>query len=181
MGQCFSELAVAVVREVEKAKRMRRNTVRYDAELQVRGAGSESAAPSHASCCLTPDPSALAQALIVQLPESGEDSFALDPAHVRRNDTSARSVNEWTGERLLQDDDIADDVRPADVQPLGNYAVQVCARVEGRGAVAEHWLTATRADHVGGRLQPGGVLRAAGNARSPACRVAWRRRCRGAA
>lgn len=61
---------------------------------------------------------------MVQLPEAS-DAFLLDPAHVRRNDTSARSINEWTGERMLQDSDIADDVRPQTVQSLGNYAVQV--------------------------------------------------------
>lgn len=59
-------------------------------------------------------------------PEEGEDgAFLLDPAAVRRADTSARSVNEWTGERLLRDEDIPDDVAPSSVQPLGNYAVQI--------------------------------------------------------
>ena len=66
----------------------------------------------------------LCQALVVTLPEVGE-SFCLDPTHVRRNDTSTRSINEWTGEKLLRDEDVPDDVRPMDVQPLGNYAVQV--------------------------------------------------------
>ena len=49
--------------------------------------------------------------------------FYLDPAVVRRADTSAASVNEWTGERTSRDADVADDVRPASVAPLGNYAV----------------------------------------------------------
>ena len=56
-------------------------------------------------------------------PHRGE--FALSPAVVRRNDTSARSINEWTGEKLLRDADVAEDVQPASVQPLGNYAVQI--------------------------------------------------------
>ena len=34
-------------------------------------------------------------------------------------------MNEWTGERTLRDEDIPDDVLPADIQPLGNYAVQI--------------------------------------------------------
>lgn len=97
VARCFSDLGVAVVREVEKAKRLRKNTVRYDPELQ---------------------------ALVVQLPDEKE-AFLLDPPLVRRNDTSARSVNEWTGERLLQDSDIPDTIRPTDIKPLGNYAVQV--------------------------------------------------------
>lgn len=49
--------------------------------------------------------------------------FYLDPALVRRADTSAASVNEWTGERMARDADVSDDVRPASVAPLGNYAV----------------------------------------------------------
>lgn len=56
---------------------------------------------------------------------AGGETFRLDPAVVRRNDTSAKSINEWTGERTLQDSDIPDDIRPASVQPLGNYAVQI--------------------------------------------------------
>lgn len=52
-------------------------------------------------------------------------SFLLDPAHVRRNDTSAASINEWTGERLSKSDNIADDIRPDSIAPLGNYAVQI--------------------------------------------------------
>ncbi len=38
---------------------------------------------------------------------------------------SAASINEWTGERTLRDADVPEDVRPAGVQPLGNYAVQI--------------------------------------------------------
>ena len=38
---------------------------------------------------------------------------------------SASSINEWTGERTLRDEDVPEDVRPASVQPLGNYAVQI--------------------------------------------------------
>lgn len=43
---------------------------------------------------------------------------------VRRADASAASVNEWTGERLSRDADVAEDVKPASVAPLGNYAVR---------------------------------------------------------
>jgi DUF971 family protein len=38
---------------------------------------------------------------------------------------SAASINEWTGERTLRDADILADIRPASVQPLGNYSVQI--------------------------------------------------------
>jgi DUF971 family protein len=63
---------------------------------------------------------------LVRLPDAPQrGEFALSPAVVRRNDTSARSINEWTGEKTLRDGDIAEDVAPASVQPLGNYAVQI--------------------------------------------------------
>lgn len=38
---------------------------------------------------------------MVQLPNATKD-FLLDPAIVRRNDTSALSINEWTGEKTLR-------------------------------------------------------------------------------
>lgn len=107
VARCFSTLAAAVVQEIAKLRAQRKNSVRYDAELR---------------------------AFVVKLPQQpGSDAdsagegaeFLLDPAVVRRNDTSARSVNEWTGERTLRPEDIADDVRPAEVSPLGNYAVQI--------------------------------------------------------
>jgi hypothetical protein len=40
-------------------------------------------------------------ALVVRLPNS-EQEFLVDPATVRRNDQSAASINEWTGERTLR-------------------------------------------------------------------------------
>ena len=52
-------------------------------------------------------------------------NFLLDPAHVRRNDTSAASINEWTGEKLNKSDTISDDIQPDTIAPLGNYAVQI--------------------------------------------------------
>ena len=52
-------------------------------------------------------------------------NFALHPALVRRNDTSAASINEWTGEKLSKSDNVPDDIQPDTVAPLGNYAVQI--------------------------------------------------------
>ena len=60
-------------------------------------------------------------ALAVQLPGGGGE-FLLNPADVRRNDTSASAVDEWTGGRAP---DIPDGIRPTAVNPLGNYAVQI--------------------------------------------------------
>ena len=60
--------------QVAKLRRIPQNCVRYDQELG---------------------------ALVVRLPNTEED-FLLDPATVRRNDQSAASINEWTGERTLR-------------------------------------------------------------------------------
>ena len=110
VATAFSDLGVAVVREVAKLRSVRRNSLRYDSALAAfvaslpAGATGASDAPSSAG--------------------GGEgESFLLHPAVVRRADTSARSINEWTGERILRDEDIAEDVVPQDVQPLGNYSV----------------------------------------------------------
>lgn len=52
-------------------------------------------------------------------------NFLLHPALVRRNDTSAASIDEWTGEKLSKSDNVPDDIQPDTVAPLGNYAVQI--------------------------------------------------------
>ena len=49
----------------------------------------------------------------------------LNPAYVRRNDTSAASINEWTGERTAAGGPVADDIIPLGLQPVGNYAVLI--------------------------------------------------------
>ena len=42
------------------------------------------------------------KAFVCQLPESSRPEFYLHPAVVRRNDTSAKSINEWTREKTLR-------------------------------------------------------------------------------
>lgn len=59
-----------VVQEIAKLKLVAKNVVRFDQEYM---------------------------AFIVKLPNFDLQEFALDPLVVRRNDTSARSINEWTG------------------------------------------------------------------------------------
>ena len=39
---------------------------------------------------------------VCRLPDSSRPEFFLHPAVVRRNDTSAKSINEWTGEKTLR-------------------------------------------------------------------------------
>ena len=42
------------------------------------------------------------QVFVCRLPDSSRPEFNLHPAVVRRNDTSAKSINEWTGEKTLR-------------------------------------------------------------------------------
>lgn len=48
-----------------------------------------------------------------------------NPADIRRADKSAASVDEWTGEKLITASSISNDVKPAKISPLGNYAVLI--------------------------------------------------------
>lgn len=49
----------------------------------------------------------------------------LHPAFVRRNDTSAATINEWTGERVAPGGDVAEGIAPTGIQAVGNYAVLI--------------------------------------------------------
>ncbi|KAG2424559.1 hypothetical protein HXX76_014439 [Chlamydomonas incerta] len=93
----FMDLGAAVVREVAKmgaAGRAPRQTAYYDQEQD---------------------------AVVVSLP--GEPEFLLPPGVVRANDTSATSIDEWTGQRKREE--APADARPVALNPLGNYAVQI--------------------------------------------------------
>lgn len=96
-SQAYMQLGAAVVTEVAKLQAATRPTVRY---VEARGA------------------------IALSLPDSAQDIW-LDPAVVRRNDTSARSMNEWTQERTLDFQLIPDRVVPQSINALGNYAVQI--------------------------------------------------------
>eukprot|EP00898_Chlorokybus_atmophyticus_P006143 jgi/Chlat1/652/Chrsp103S01053 len=85
----FGELSACVVQQVAKLRQAAKNAVVYDADRK---------------------------AIVVRLPGS-QDTFALHPATVRRNDRSAQSVDEYT--------DVAEDIEPASIAPMGNYAVSI--------------------------------------------------------
>lgn len=101
-AQVFQELGACVVREAAKLSKVAKNACRYDRELR---------------------------AFVVKPPtvrvEDQLDEYFLDPATVRRNDTSAASINEWTGEKILVDSNISDFIEPIDIRPVGNYAIQI--------------------------------------------------------
>eukprot|EP00889_Picochlorum_renovo_P006048 jgi/Picre1/33078/NNA_008404.t1 len=102
-SQVFQELGACVVREAAKLARVPKNACRYDSEV---------------AAFVVKPPS-------VHTGEGEAAAYYLDPATVRRNDTSAASINEWTGEKMLSDGDIPDDIEPMDIRSVGNYAVQI--------------------------------------------------------
>lgn len=101
VGAAFMELGATVVREVAKLSNSHKHGVTWDAQQELlrvvlpAAAGSSPSAP-----------------------------FFLEPAVLRRHDTSARSINEWTGEALGAGD-VPDDIKPLSIAQVGNYAVQV--------------------------------------------------------
>ncbi|KAF8072891.1 HCF101 [Scenedesmus sp. PABB004] len=104
VGAAFMELGATVVREVAKLAVSHRHGVTWDegaALLRVvlPGAAGSGSAPSA--------------------------PYYLDPALVRRHDTSARSLNEWTGEADAGAAPVPDGVRPLSIAQVGNYAVQI--------------------------------------------------------
>jgi len=78
--------------------------------------------PSTVSTAVTYDK--YLKAIRVKVPNSDEE-FLLHPATVRRNDRSAQSVDEWTGEQKVLYGDVAEDIEPEDIRPMGNYAVSI--------------------------------------------------------
>jgi hypothetical protein len=125
-------------RQVAKLRVSPKSAVRYDRELR---------------------------ALVVKLPNSpeGEGEFLLDPAVVRRNDTSAASINEWTGQRTLRDEDVSDDIEPEGIQPVGNYAVQI-QWPDGFSQVAAFELLESLPRLQPGEPRPGAAAAPDGNA-----------------
>ncbi|XP_009627669.1 fe-S cluster assembly factor HCF101, chloroplastic isoform X1 [Nicotiana tomentosiformis] len=97
VSRTFQELGVCVVQQCAKIRQQVSTAVSYDRSIK---------------------------AIKVKVPDSDEE-FYLHPATVRRNDRSAQSVDEWTGEQKLQYSDILDDIEPEEIRPLGNYAVEI--------------------------------------------------------
>ncbi|RZC71659.1 hypothetical protein C5167_034864 [Papaver somniferum] len=97
VSKIFQELGVCVVQQCAKIRQQVSTAVSYDKSIK---------------------------AIRVKVPDSDEE-FLLHPATVRRNDRSAKSVDEWTGEQTLQYTDVLEDIEPEDIRPMGNYAVSI--------------------------------------------------------
>lgn len=62
-------------------------------------------------------------ALVLRLAAGRE--VLLHPAFVRQNDTSAASINEWTGEKLAGGGPAPETIIPMAIQAVGNYAALI--------------------------------------------------------
>jgi len=60
---------------------------------------------------------------VVFTADGQEKVFA--PAELRRGCRCAQCVNEMTGEKMLRDSDVGEDIVPEQISPMGNYAVTV--------------------------------------------------------
>ncbi|KAF4362966.1 hypothetical protein F8388_020482 [Cannabis sativa] len=97
VARTFQELGVCIVQQCAKIRQQVSTAVTYDKSIKV---------------------------IRVKVPDSDEE-FLLHPATVRRNDRSAQSVDEWTGEQKLQYTDVPEDIEPEEIRPMGNYAVSI--------------------------------------------------------
>ncbi|KAG0493046.1 hypothetical protein HPP92_006444 [Vanilla planifolia] len=97
VAKTFQNLGVCVVQQCAKIRQQVSTAVSYDKSIR---------------------------AIRVRVPDFTEEIF-LHPATVRRNDLSAQSVDEWTGEQKLQYGDVPEDIEPEDIRPMGNYAVSI--------------------------------------------------------
>ncbi|RDY08323.1 Fe-S cluster assembly factor HCF101, chloroplastic, partial [Mucuna pruriens] len=97
VSKIFQNLGVCVVQQCAKIRQQVSTAVTYDKSIK---------------------------AIKVKVPDSKEEFF-LHPATVRRNDRSAQSVDEWTGEQKLQYADVPEDIEPEEIRPMGNYAVSI--------------------------------------------------------
>ncbi|OVE77861.1 hypothetical protein BVX99_01405, partial [bacterium F16] len=50
---------------------------------------------------------------------------SINPAELRRKCGCAHCVDEFSGEKRLQDADVPEDIKPTDISTMGNYAVQI--------------------------------------------------------
>ncbi|GMH04627.1 hypothetical protein Nepgr_006467 [Nepenthes gracilis] len=97
VAKTFQNLGVCIVQQCAKIRQQVTTAVTYDKSIK---------------------------AIRVKVPYADEE-FLLHPATVRRNDRSAQSVDEWTGEQKLRYTDIREDIEPEDIRPMGNYAVSI--------------------------------------------------------
>lgn len=97
VANIFSDIGVCVVQQCAKLRQQVSTAVTYDKAIN---------------------------AIRVKVPGT-TDEFLLHPATVRRNDRSAKSIDEWSGEQKLRYTDVAENIEPESIRPMGNYAVAI--------------------------------------------------------
>ncbi|MBW2276630.1 MAG: P-loop NTPase, partial [Deltaproteobacteria bacterium] len=97
-GEIYASIAGAVTREVSRLAHGEQSTavLRFDEQERV---------------------------LVLLRPD--HDAARIDPAELRRRCQCAGCQDEMTGERILKDEDVPDDVVPVSIEPMGNYAAAI--------------------------------------------------------
>lgn len=112
----YANLAGSVVREVAKAQHggLQTPVITYDREtnelvIVVGGADAADGAPAGGASA------------------AGErvEPQRLWPATLRRQCRCAKCIDEWTGDQVLRPEDVPESIRPVEMAPVGNYALQV--------------------------------------------------------
>ena len=70
-------------------------------------------------------PNAFAQLKGIVVKGADKKEHVVDSADLRRRCSCAACKDEFTGEPILQPEDVADDVYPTEIEPVGNYAVGI--------------------------------------------------------
>lgn len=114
----YAELAGSVVREVAKVQHggLQTPVITYDKETNelVIVVGED------ADTSLSTDGAAPASAGGGKRVEQ-----RLWPATLRRQCRCAKCIDEWTGDQVLRPEDVSETIKPVEMAPVGNYALQV--------------------------------------------------------
>jgi len=93
------------------------NVVQEVAKIRMRGGSN--------SVSLDERMGAVSVRLAEDLEAGGDFEFFIDPVVLRKNDTSAKSLEEWTGQEMMDPAASAEAFTVESIDVLGNYAVQV--------------------------------------------------------
>ncbi|KAA8497959.1 Fe-S cluster assembly factor [Porphyridium purpureum] len=109
IAQKYMNLAQSLVQEIAKIKHgaSRQPTVTFDEKLNMVVVSKADAAAIDGG------------------KSSNGGPLGVSPAHLRRQCRCALCVDEMTGRKVLRDADISESVRPQEMRPVGNYAIEI--------------------------------------------------------
>ncbi|GAB0496640.1 hypothetical protein MMPV_007953 [Pyropia vietnamensis] len=117
----YADLAGSVVREVAKVQHggLQTPVITYDKEtneLVIVVGGGKGDAEASSDGGAAPAASSTGSERVEQ---------RLWPAALRRQCRCAKCIDEWTGEQVLRPEEVSESIKPVEMAPVGNYALQV--------------------------------------------------------